>query len=206
MPPRTIEQVIGSELKRLREQAGVRQEVVALVAQRLDLDWGQPTVSAIEAGRRDLSVSELVLLPSILRAAGLSTTALQLRDLIPNTNEPLRLAGATCAMARALLRPRAAAEDKGKPPATLAPAAGRAGTSEADRKAARKLHTEPAAIVTAAQKLWGRGLADERDARIGDALTTLSPRSLQGLRGRVTLALVRELRPVLKTLRRSRHG
>jgi hypothetical protein len=75
-------------------------------------------------------------------------------------------------------------------------------TTEAERKAARKLVVSPDAVLRAAVNRWGHGLADERDRRIGARAETLSPRSLQAVRGRVTRALVSELRPVIKRRRR----
>ena len=58
--------VIGENLRSLREQAGKRQDDVAAAARDLGLRWSQATVGAIEIGRREVTVGELVLLPVIL--------------------------------------------------------------------------------------------------------------------------------------------
>jgi hypothetical protein len=48
--------------------------------------------------------------------------------------------------------------------------------------------------MRAAMKTWDHSLATERDRRIGPRAETLSPRSLQAVRGRVTRDLVTELK------------
>jgi transcriptional regulator with XRE-family HTH domain len=211
MDDRTLEQAIGAELKRLREASGALQEAVALAAQQYGLDWSQATISAIEAGRRGLSIGELGLLPQIVQQAKLSPTPVRVVDLIPETDEVVVMAGT-------LREPlRVARRFFGSPAVRIVAATGTAAGSatvrgvsdvvtEADRKAARKLRTTPAAIAVAAITLWGHDLAHERDRRIGDGVTTLPPRSLQAVRGRVTLALTRELQHTLKQWRKPKHG
>jgi hypothetical protein len=64
--PPTIERAIGQHLERLREERRATQSEVATAAQAFGLAWAQPTVAAIENGRRQLTLGELVLLPMIL--------------------------------------------------------------------------------------------------------------------------------------------
>jgi hypothetical protein len=212
MTTRTLEQAIGGELKRLREAAGALQESIALVAQQDGLDWSQATVSAIEAGRRGLSLGELGVLPQIVHAAKLVPTPIRVMDLIPETDEVVVIAGTLQVQLRVARRLFSAL-----PPArkheSLSESLGLSETlshqvfravTEADRKAARKLRTTPTAIDSAARTLWGHGLTQERDRRLGARVTALPPRSLQAVRGRVTLALTREIQQLIKARRRKK--
>lgn len=70
---------------------------------------------------------------------------------------------------------------------------------EATCKAARQLGMSPTDVDTAAKRLWGGYLEDERDRRLGSR-DGLSPRSLQARRGHVTRALLGELAAHLKPL------
>jgi transcriptional regulator with XRE-family HTH domain len=73
-----------------------------------------------------------------------------------------------------------------------------AAAGQAEVKAAYKLRVEPLDVSLTAFKLWGRSLSQERDRRISEAIRSVSLRSLQATRGRVTRALLRELAPKLK--------
>jgi len=66
-----------------------------------------------------------------------------------------------------------------------------AGPDEATVKAAQRLNAAPVDVDAAAQRLWGRGLVAERDARLGVATRS---RTDQARRGHVTRALIEELR------------
>ena len=69
--------------------------------------------------------------------------------------------------------------------------------ADAERHAARRLGVDPAQVKLAARVLWNhRDFGEERDARIGDAIS-LSPRSLQAKRGLVTRDMLGELRGLL---------
>src|SRR5262249_18278879 len=85
---------------------------------------------------------------------------------------------------------------------TLSSRVFRARVTEAARKAARRLRLTPPEIDSVAHTLWGHGLAQERDRRLGADVSTLPPRSLQAVRGRVTLALTREIQQFLKARKR----
>lgn len=79
----------------------------------------------------------------------------------------------------------------------------------AEQKAASKLGVSPEEVADAAGSLWGRSLAEERDARLGTlAPEGASARTIQALRGHITRKLLQELEPALKretpTKRRSR--
>jgi len=59
---RTLDQVIGRNLRRLREDAGLSQDQVANRARTVGLSWTRSSVAAAEAGTKTFDVSELVLL------------------------------------------------------------------------------------------------------------------------------------------------
>lgn len=69
----------------------------------------------------------------------------------------------------------------------------------AEVKVARSFGVEPGVVVNAANKLWGRGLSEERDRVVRDRVTpAMSPRTLQALRGHVTRGLMTQLAEALR--------
>jgi transcriptional regulator with XRE-family HTH domain len=197
---RTLEQAIGGELRRRREASGVRQESLAYTAQKLGLGWTQSTVAAIEGGRRSLWLGEFGMLPLIATESGVFIS--RVLDLIPDTDEMV-VAAPGLNLPLFLVRSRygTEAEQENARPYTLTEK--RHVVTEAERKAARRLPgVSPEDVLRAAVNRWGRGLADERDQRIGPRAETLGRRSLQAVRGRVTRGLVSELEPIIKRRRR----
>jgi hypothetical protein len=97
-------------------------EGVAIEARRLGFGWGKSSVAAIEAGRRALSLEELIALPHVLGRAGVwaherapftnpsGTTEdviaarrpVAVPDLLPDDERSIRLASAAVVAARAL--------------------------------------------------------------------------------------------------------
>lgn len=69
--------VIGASIRRLREDYGRRQEDVAAAARGCGFEWGGSTIANLEAGRRQLSAEELLMLPLILQVG------LGLDELVP---------------------------------------------------------------------------------------------------------------------------
>jgi transcriptional regulator with XRE-family HTH domain len=217
---RTLEQAIGGELRRLREGSGARQEAVAHAAQAFGLNWTQPTVAAIEGGRRSISLGEAGMLNSILAWSGVSRRPLRLLDFIPDTDEWVIVAPGHEAPLRSIRawygtyeEQEAAPGYQPRPPSgtrdtTITPPAGTlalAGTApkvfitEAERKAARALKTTPARVTQTAHALWGHSLDEERDRRVGD------PAASAQKRGRVTRTLTQQLRQRI-TRRRKADG
>lgn len=73
---------------------------------------------------------------------------------------------------------------------------------DAEQVAGRRLHAPAHAVSLASWSRWGRGLTDERDARVAEKVPDAAqPRTIQALRGRVTRTLYDELRPVLDAYR-----
>lgn len=56
---------LSARLRDLREDAGLRQDDISRKAKGLGLAWGRSSVAALEAGARNLSAFEWLLLPSI---------------------------------------------------------------------------------------------------------------------------------------------
>ena len=71
---------------------------------------------------------------------------------------------------------------------------------QAEVKAASKLRVDPLEVSLTAFKLWGRSLTQERDRRISQAIRSISLRSLQATKGRVTRVLLKELAPKLQRI------
>jgi transcriptional regulator with XRE-family HTH domain len=97
----SLSAVIGRELKTLREAGGLRQEQLAAEARRFGLSWTRATVAAIELGRRQLSIGELLLLPELLGRAG-AGWGYDVSDLIPADDRPVLVAGVITAPASAV--------------------------------------------------------------------------------------------------------
>ena len=77
---------------------------------------------------------------------------------------------------------------------------------EATVKAAKALGATPLEVATAAEQLWNRGLAAERDARADALGPASSTRARQARRGHVTRRLLAELQPVIEQIRSSGSG
>lgn len=56
---------LGMRLRSLRESAGKRQDDIAHTAKSVGLSWGRSSVASLEAGTRNLSAFEWILLPEI---------------------------------------------------------------------------------------------------------------------------------------------
>src|SRR5687768_12657825 len=78
--PISLSLAIGRALAQIRADGGFRQIDVALAAHETGMDWTQATVAAIEAGHRQVSAGELLLLPLVIRR--LTREPISLADLI----------------------------------------------------------------------------------------------------------------------------
>jgi transcriptional regulator with XRE-family HTH domain len=195
---RTLDEVIGAEIARRREAAGLRQDDLVQRARRAGLDWQQPTVSAIEAGRRQISLGEAIALAAVLRndADPLVGTP----DLLPSRDEWVELADNVVGWlpaARLILGGGRGPDLPPNAPTTVIhPDQAIPAIDEADRKASRALSVTPVAVAAAAARLWGHSLAEERDRLIGDAAATPQKR------GRVTRQLLKELKSIVRQRKR----
>lgn len=211
---------LGHRLRWAREKHGQTAADVAGSSSYLGLRWDRSTVAKIELGRRQVSGAELLLLPVLydeplsellpaepcLLAEGVRADPSALRAAFeerPHYEIP-RLRDAVMAVA-----PRVV-ESLGRFAAY--PVRGRvvrdavmAGSvhEEATRKAAKNLAADPWDVTIAAHHLWDRGLAAERDRRVGETQTA---RERQARRGHVTRRLLEELQPVVEHFRQAREA
>ena len=81
-----------------------------------------------------------------------------------------------------------------------------AASGKAEVNAAYKMRVEPLDISLAAFRMWGRSLTQERDRRVSEAIRSVTLRSLQTTKGRVTRMLLKELGPLLDQLPRYPEG
>jgi transcriptional regulator with XRE-family HTH domain len=204
-PTVTVDAAIGRKVKILRVSAGIRQELLALVAQQWGLRWTRSAVAMLEAGRRRLTVGELLLLPHVLTRALHHEPPVTLTDLIPDISEEIALTSQTF-----LYSPM------------LKDIIGRGGVMELEEsaidrpsirqsrlydeatwKASRSLRVPIATLIKLAQQQWGRSLVEERDSRLG-ASSKLKLSRAQALRGHVTRQLLAELRPIIARTRKDK--
>ena len=219
----TIEQVIGQEIRRLREAAGVGQSVLAAAARQYGLPWTRALVAAVELGRKRLTLGELALVPLVLAEADVTGgRVLNLADLIPADQRSVTV-GPGLEMPLTIARAMLLGDDDrllGPSPKLVDVGVDRRAVEaagDAEQKAALALGVSPESVVKAAHQRWGRSLTAERDRRVV-AYTTASegssftigvttpewPRRLQAIRGHVTRALLDELQTPLKAAAKKR--
>lgn len=206
---------IGQWVAELRRSSGVTQEEVARAARKAGLDWKRSSVSALEAGRRDLTLEEALLLLVVLseietpEGPALIGTETRLVELLPPTDH-LRLGAGEwpTAMVKALLtgEPLFEAITSGQADEIAARlwkqsrerAAEPWTAGLAEQTAARTLAVPASEIDRVARKLWKRTLTAERERRVTEtAPPGANARSLQAIRGHVTRTLLAELRAAL---------
>lgn len=61
-------EAFGRNLKKLRKRSGLRQSDVAAQLQILESNMSESTYSHIESGRRNIKLSDLILLKRVLKA------------------------------------------------------------------------------------------------------------------------------------------
>jgi len=210
---------LGHQLRRAREDRGTTGAEVAHRSRFVGLYWDRSTVTRIELGQRQLTAAELLLLPVLYERS--------VADLLPA--EPCRLNDQVCAKPEVLrtvltrqvpwglvygsefweafdktkVTVRAFSENARKlfpnvPDWTALDAAEHA-SDETTVKAARKLAGKPWDVAVAAELTFGRSLADERDARVGDKPGE-PMRTRQARRGHVTRRLLEEIRPAFDAI------
>jgi hypothetical protein len=168
----TPEAAIGRAIGALLERWGLNHDDVATAAQRLGLSWGRSTISHLCAGRKGVTVQELLLLPSILAAAlgpdaDRAGASIELPALLaPDGVGALELAPSQAHEAAVTLPTDTVRYVLEGQRWRLPPT--RTAVSEADRKTARALGLSTANLAELTHALWGRSLTDERNHRLGD--------------------------------------
>jgi hypothetical protein len=219
--PRTIWQLIGGNLQRIRGDRS--QDELAAMARRGGLPWSRQVISALEAGTRELNLGEVLLLctaigasptdllageeeewvilqprgeePSVLDLPGLGTYTLMGSMAKAMPIGDLRNLVSGPKPARAVVKTWAQNRQKFDE-STAAVTVEMASRHEAELHIARKLGVEPADVARAAVELWGTSLTEERDRRV--AVVRQGDGDRRAIRGHVTRNLIAELRPKIK--------
>jgi transcriptional regulator with XRE-family HTH domain len=217
---RTISEVVGSNVRRLRESKRWTQAEMADYLRVGGLPLVRSVIVSLEAGRRSIDIGEMIILATTLDVAVV--------DLIEGTG-PVRLTASATAdlgtvsqLLRGKARPDSVSIDTstdsalqslaiwskaetrrvernwpGAKPAEIVRAE-RSADDPAEQKAARKLGVRPFDVSMAAFRLWGESLTAHRNALVDDRSTDATPtRSIQAIRGRVTRDLLEQIRPLI---------
>lgn len=203
---KTVAQVVGENVRRLRTERGLTQEQLSRRARSIGLDWSDAVILQLESGRRDaLTVTEEFALSKLLLApiwefyAGDGWIQVNPRTRVDRVGMRSRYDGHPDERSRGHVE-----FDNDRQPAYgwwgvypkdiyLVDAAD--WPTEAETHAASVLLVHPDAIRKAALRKWKRPLDVERDSRLP---ANLSPRQQQARRGHVTRALLKELSVALQ--------
>lgn len=196
--PQTIDELIGRQIKKCREDAGRSQEMLSLIAKRWGLNWSRSQVAQIESGRRSLAVGEWFVLPMVLSEA--LDRQLTYLDLIPENHDAVAMTPklkANFSILPQLITYQgdfasipAKTDHQGyfeRPTIDVKPY-----QEDVVWNAARRFKVSTEAINKAAEKCWRLPLSEERDRRL-TAASGESSRTLQARRGHTTRELFTEL-------------
>lgn len=229
--PLTFDVALGHRLRRVREDQGLTADDIARHSTVLGLDWDRSTVGRIELGKRRVTAAELFLLPRLYGLSGpglveiLPTERVALTAAVAATPDALasvlsesdraghegwslpkwdELVAQTLDQLKASA-PKTAAWARAAAPGAesswVVAQASRHAKEDATTKAAARLGATSLHVAVAAEQLWDRGLAEERDARVEAMGPTPSTRARQARRGHATRALLAELAPVVEKVR-----
>ncbi|MGX9294210.1 helix-turn-helix domain-containing protein [Tsukamurella paurometabola] len=148
-----LDTLIGARVRQLRTDAGFSQDQLARAAQRAGLTWQKARVTQLEQGKVAAAHLE-TLLPLAIALGDLLGHPLQLADLIPESEEPVRSALRGTPVTP-LLPPL--------PDPTLAP-----GWGAVDDRISAELDADPVVVQVAAERLYGTTATVERDRRAGE--------------------------------------
>ncbi|WP_165938572.1 helix-turn-helix domain-containing protein [Parafrankia sp. BMG5.11] len=193
----TVGQVVGENLRRIREDRKLTQHEAALACRGSGLPWTRVRVAAMERGAREtVDMGTLRLLADAFGVevaeffAGdgdvvLSPRAQQSRSGLRASLRGESESPGIGARDRVLVAP-----DKSAP---VRPRVhGRVIPVEADDALAKRLGVGLKDVLRAADRLWGHTLTEERDARVA-ALGDLEPGERQAHRGHITRELAQQI-------------
>ena len=216
----TIREVVGENVRRIRDEAGARQDDVAAAARGVGLSWTRSKITALERGDKALDLAEAVLLAEAMGEvsgqpvgvadllAGDGAVRLSRKTVVHRATlrrflggEPVEMfvddvPGGPERMQAAIVTTSAAFKRASQ---LVGPGRTNMGTlrhaeevaGEVEERAGRTLGLSKVEVAYLAAGLWDRTLTEERDRRVGDDVP-LKSRSAR--RGRVTRQLVDELR------------
>lgn len=215
----SLREVVGENVRRIREAAGARQDDVASAARGVGLSWTRSKIAALERGDKALDLAEAVLLAEAM--GDIAGHPVKVSDLLAGDGA-VRLSRVRVIHRESLRRyvdgapvevlvrdvpggPERTREAIAKLPAMFGRMSLLAGddmsvetllhaehvAGEAEERAGRTLGIPRMEVAWLSVGLWGRTLGEERDRRVGDDGPAAS-RSAK--RGRVTRQLIAELR------------
>lgn len=182
--------LVGRNLRRIREGRALSQREVADSARALNAGWTQSTVARTEAGKRQLTLGELVVLAAVLDLALTDlVNALLVDPMEEVTFSGLRLGVSDVEHLASGLRLGEIASKRLKKSASNVDVASAA---LVDRTVARSLKWSQKKVTETAQLRWRRRLIEERDRRLRPRQGE-STRSRGVRAGHITRGLAREL-------------
>ncbi|MFC6017242.1 hypothetical protein ACFP2T_13620 [Plantactinospora solaniradicis] len=90
LPPVPFRQAVGGAIRRLRQESGRTQDDVARSAREAGVAWDRSKVAALERGEKAITAEELILLPYVLKTAGV-----QFHDIVELFGPPDQMVGLT---------------------------------------------------------------------------------------------------------------
>jgi transcriptional regulator with XRE-family HTH domain len=215
-PP--LSAAIGRLLRQLRHEKGARQDELARAARASGLSWTAGSVTALETGRRSLTIDEVVKLPLALHrlgvpAAGATRTspAPPLAILGDADEAVFRLCGLPLMQQTGFrweksLQQVAASERVVKTlPGVSKQEIATARDDEdglLEQRIARRFKVDPLSVAVMARRRWGRSVTEERDYRSASTTAGASRRAAQTIRGHATRDLMADLEQDLEPFRR----
>ncbi|WP_449064792.1 helix-turn-helix domain-containing protein [Planomonospora algeriensis] len=228
--PSTVAQLIGRNIRRLREARGKVLRDVSEAARAFGMTWDPSAVSRIETGRRDLTIEELLALPRVLTLA--LDEPVTLVDLLPTLEDGYTVSSfgrrvSLTHVIELLAEPGFAwfhqpvqhkvreiisewvTEEKRK--AQLERAGGDAEETYEELQAlADELGVGTGNLMLAYRDLWGPfagSVSGERERRLLESGADLSqPTKVRTLRGHITRQLMAELRDYFAERRPAAEG
>ncbi len=218
-----LEEAIGRNVRRIRQERRLSQDEVASIARRAGLGWSPVTVTQLETGQKSLSAIELLLLPVILRRP--LEELIEVEDGLIRATESSHIPHRYLAQffrnpGTIIISEELFSEESPHPDATevlvepdIDPSVRRAmkkagldesllaymmidaaRKGEAERKAARQLGLRPVEVAAFALRAFGRSLTQERNRRAA----SVRGRDRRAVKGHVTRSLLEELRTTIK--------
>lgn len=214
---KSLRAVVGENVQRIREERDIRQADLAAALRERGVKWSWNRVSELEAGKKNISTEQLILLADALAEVSNAEVALahlldgdgqvQLSDVVAVDRAAVRQYLGGLDVDIRLMDNTAWSGEAQASFSLLSDNAGRAlrlmggrstgfsdpqqsgGTAEV--KLARSLNESPFTVLAAAIGLWGRSLTAERDFRAGDEGDA---KSIAARRGRITRELQQQIR------------
>lgn len=215
-----MQAAVGQRIRDIRSERGLTQDALASALHRHGVGWNRSMLAKVERGERRPLLEELLLVAwalsvpvsELLPAEGAlvlteeaTIDARAARVLLsgwdPAAWATLQVGQLDVPFHESLRQRHGGDVGAAHPVQVQAPAfaADLAADEEAERRAAKRLKVDPAAVAAAAHKAWGRTLSTERERRVSmQTEPGMSDRSRQALRGHVTRQLEKELAPILE--------